>query len=472
MNSFQSEFLDIISGLLVTFIGLISILISLFRLKRREFSLLNFGLFLLIYGVRWLLQTSTIRMLAGLPSPMPYFPFTYLLVIPLAAFLADIFGPGPYRSMRLVFWLTILYAIVAVSYDLFIHRSASTDPEINPMFVVILCMVWGARLILVKGRVDIELHVVRAAVGISLVCTLHDQLVNMQVVPWTLHLEHPGFLLLCLGLAFVAAHHFLSNEKRLLAVEKEIEIARRIQNSNLPSGLASPQGIDIAARYVPMSTVAGDFYDVYVEGNKGLSILVADVSGHGVGAALIGSMLKIAFASQTNNISNPAKILTEINRTLQGKIEQSFVTACCIFIDTAGGMLHYANAGHPAPLVWSKTKNQLHRCSAGGMILGPFPDAAYENAAVEITEGDRIVLYTDGIIEARNRAGEFFEEERLIAFLKERDSDPAGQIAEKLIDHLFHWSGKSRQTSLDDDLTLVIVDVVGESARGRRGTKD
>ncbi len=463
MNSFQSEFLDIASGLLVTFIGLLSILISLFRLKRKEFSLLNFGLFLLIYGVRWLLQTSTMRMLVGFPSPMPYFPFTYLLVIPLAAFLADIFGSGPYRSMRLVFWLTVLYAIVATSYDLFIRQPASTDPGINPVLVVILCIVWGARLIFVKDRVNIELHVVRAAVGISLACTLHDQLVNMHVVPWTLHLEHTGFLLLCLGLAFVAAHHFLSNEKRLLAVEQEIEIARRIQNSNLPSGIFSPSGIDIAARYVPMSIVAGDFYDVYVEGNKGLGILVADVSGHGVGAALIGSMLKIAFTSQMRFVSDPARILTEINRTLQGKIEHSFVTACCVYIDTVNGTLHYANAGHPAPLVWSKSKNQLHRCSASGIILGPFPDAVYENATLELAEGDRVVLYTDGIIEARNRAGEFFEEERLIAFLKERNFEPAGQVADKLIDHLSRWSGKSRQASLDDDLTLVVVDIAAQT---------
>jgi hypothetical protein len=118
MNSLQTDFWDIAGGMLVTFIGLASILISLFRLKRKDFSLLNFGLFFLIYGIRWLLQTSTIRMAMGLPFPMPYFPFTYLLVIPLAAFLVDIFGSGPYHSMRWVFRLTVLYAIVATSIDL------------------------------------------------------------------------------------------------------------------------------------------------------------------------------------------------------------------------------------------------------------------------------------------------------------------------------------------------------------------
>jgi sigma-B regulation protein RsbU (phosphoserine phosphatase) len=463
MNSLQTEFWDMTSGLLVAFIGLASILISLFRLKRKDFSLLNFGLFFLIYGIRWLLQTSTIRALLGFPSPMPYFPFTYLFVIPFAAFLVDILGPGLYNSMRWVFRLIVLYVVVSISMDL-IYGPSSPDPEINPVLVVILCIVTAARIIFAKGRTDVELRVVRAVFGVSLIATMHDQLVNMRVLPWSLHLEHPGFLVLCLGLAFVAAHHFLLNERKLFAVEQEIEIARRIQNSNLPSGLSSPEGIDIAARYVPMSTVAGDFYDVQVSDKKGAGILVADVSGHGVGAALIGSMLKIAFASQARHIADPAKILTEINRTLQGKIEQSFVTACCVYIDTENAKLHYANAGHPPALVWNTSKNRLHRCPATGTILGSFPDAVYANATADFGRGDRLLFYTDGIIEARDGAGEFFGEERLVEFMESHASEPADRVADELIEHLSKWSGKSRRSSLDDDLTLVIVDNVAEPA--------
>jgi len=163
---------------------------------------------------------------------------------------------------------------------------------------------------------------------------------------------------MCFGLGYVAVHHFFSTERKLLAIGKEIEIARRIQRSNLPVNLRSPSGLDIAARYVPMSTVAGDFYDIQIKEQSGVGILIADVSGHGVGAALIGSMLKVAFASQAECVSDPARVLTEINRILHGKIEESFVTACSFFIDIDNRRMLYANAGHPPPLLWKASKKE------------------------------------------------------------------------------------------------------------------
>ena len=227
----------------------------------------------------------------------------------------------------------------------------------------------------------------------TLAYTAIDNLINIRVLPWGANFEHAGFLVLCVGLGFVAAHHFLSNERRLLAIEQEIEIARRIQHSNLPGTLRAPDGLDIAARYVPMSTVAGDFYDIQSKEGSGVGVLIADVSGHGVGAALIGSMLKIAFASQVECLSNPAKVLTEINRILQGKIEESFVTACALFIDIVNGRVLYANAGHPPPLLWRSSKKEVSRLSLGGTILGPFPKSVYENTAVDLAKDDRLILY-------------------------------------------------------------------------------
>ena len=460
VNSLETEFWDIAGGLLITFIGLTAALISVFRIRRRGFSLLNFGLFFLIYGARWLLQSSSVRALAGLPNPLPYFPFTYLLVIPLSAFLVDIFGPGPYQSMRWTFRSTVVYAIIGVVIDL---TGAATlpDPEIHPIVVVIWCIVWGANLLFIKRKTGIELHVTRTVCGISLLSTMNDQLVNMRVLPWDLHMEHAGLLVLCGGVAFVAAHHVFTTEKKLLAVDKEIEIARRIQTANLPSMIATPQCINIAARYIPMSTVAGDFYDIHTAGDRGVGILIADVSGHGVGAALIGSMLKVAFASQSVHIADPARVLAEINIILQGKIEHSFVTACSVFIDVRAGQLRYANAGHPSPLLWKGKARELHRCTVAGTILGPFPDAVYDNATVDIVKGDRLLLHTDGIAEATNSRGEFFGEDRMISFMEENTGTEADRVADQLVGHLSTWSGKGKHKSFDDDITFLLVDVVG-----------
>jgi stage II sporulation SpoE-like protein len=463
MNTLKIDFGDIAAGLFVSSLGLIAVVISLFRLKRKDFSLLNFGLFCSLNGIRWLVETPTMKTLVGFPFTFPYFHglLTYALVIPFSAFLVDIFGRGWYDSMRWVFRSTIVYTVAAIAYDLFRPEPLS-DVSINSTLVVLWCFVWIVNVLFVRRERDTELRVLRIVFLTTLVSITIDNLINRNALPWGVHLEHPGFLVLCIGLGYVAVHHFFSNEKKLLAIEQEIEIARRIQQSNLPVNLRSPGGVDIAARYVPMSTVAGDFYDIKIKEKSGVGILIADVSGHGVGAALIGSMLKIAFASQVEYISNPARVLTEINRILQGKLEQSFVTACFLFIDITNGKIGYASAGHPPPLLWRKSTTEMSRLSLGGLIMGPFPNAIYENTALDIVKGDRLVLYTDGITEASSKTGELFGQDRLEALIKDCSSYSADRAADQFIEHLSNWSGRSLGTSLDDDVTLIIIDVVSE----------
>jgi serine phosphatase RsbU (regulator of sigma subunit) len=211
-----------------------------------------------------------------------------------------------------------------------------------------------------------------------------------------------------------------------------------------------------------MSKVAGDFYDIQIKEKTGVGILIADVSGHGVGAALIGSMLKIAFTSQAEQLSNPARVLSEINRILQGKIEDSFVTACSLFIDTVNGKIIYANAGHPPPILLRRLKKEVYRFPLGGTLLGPFPNSVYENSILDFAKDDRLVLYTDGITETCSKSGELFGEDRLQTLIKESSSNSAEPTADLFIKHLSKWSGRKKGTSLDDDLTLIIIDVVSK----------
>lgn len=463
MDTLRLDFGDIAAGLFVSSLGLIAVVISLFRLRRKDFSLLNFGLFCSLNGTRWLVETPTMKTLVGFPFTFPYFHglLTYALVIPFSAFLVDIFGRGLYDSMRWVFRSTIVYTVAAIAYDL-VRPGPLSDVSINSTLVVLWCFVWIVNVLFVGKERDAELRVLRIVFLTTLVSVAIDNLVKRSALPWGVHLEHPGFLVLCVGLGYVAVHHFFSNERKLLAIEQEVEIARRIQHANLPVNLRSPGGVEIAAKYAPMSTVAGDFYDIKIKEETGVGLLIADVSGHGVGAALIGSMLKIAFASQEESISNPARVLTEINRILQGKLEQSFVTACFLFVDITNGKIWYASAGHPPPVLWRKSTREISRLSQGGLILGPFPNAIYENTALDIVKGDRLVLYTDGITETSSKTGELFGQDRLEALIKDCSSDSADRAADQFIEHLSKWSGRSHGTSLDDDLTLIILDVVSE----------
>jgi phosphoserine phosphatase RsbU/P len=458
MNTLSRDFPDIATALFIFSAGLVAIAISLFRLKTKDFSILNFGLFCTIYGFRWLIETPSIQLMPGFPFTNPYFNtlLTYLMVIPFALFFMNIFGRGVYSSIIWTFRSSVVYLICAVIYDLFFARSISLG--INPFVVLIWGLVLLINIFFIKRQAQIEVLVMRIVLLFCVAGITNDNLVNLRILPWTILITNPCILILCIGLGFVAVHHFFANEKKLISIQQEIEIARQIQNSNIPTNLQPPAGISIAARYVPMSTVAGDFYDIMIKENTGTGILIADVCGHGIGAALIGSMLKIAFASQSDHLEDPARVLTEINRILQGKIENSFVTAAYFFIHSGNRKLTYSLAGHPPQLLLKKSANEIISLTNGGTILGPFPDPEYENTELDISKDDRLVLFTDGIIETTNSAGTLFGDKLLESFFNEHSNNSAEQTSDQFLKYLSGWSGKLN-TSFDDDLTLLIIDI-------------
>src|SRR3954451_2591141 len=167
--------------------------------------------------------------------------------------------------------------------------------------------------------------------------------------------------------------------QQLFTLQKELETARQIQLSILPREIPQIQGLDIAARYIPMTSVAGDFYDFIVVDDKHIGILVADVSGHGMPAALIASMLKIALAAQCQNAADPAQVLSGLNQTLCGKFEHHYVTAAYVFVDLAKKTLTYAGAGHPPVLSWNTASPGVREILENGLFLGKFPWATYSS---------------------------------------------------------------------------------------------
>src|SRR5260221_5073400 len=124
----------------------------------------------------------------------------------------------------------------------------------------------------------------------------------------------------------------LGKQEGLLEINKELQLANQTQSSILPREVPRLAGLEIVARYIPMSAVAGDFYDFLVVDDRRIGILVADVTGHGVPAALIASMLKVAFAGQTAHAEDPARVLAGLNRALCGKFEEHFVTSAYDFV--------------------------------------------------------------------------------------------------------------------------------------------
>jgi phosphoserine phosphatase RsbU/P len=247
--------------------------------------------------------------------------------------------------------------------------------------------------------------------------------------------------------------------QQLLAIQNELETARQIQLSILPSEIPKIEGLDIAARYVPMTSVAGDFYDFIVVDEKHIGILVADVSGHGMPAALIASMLKIALSAQGAHAADPAQVLAGLNQTLCGKFQYQYVTAAYLFVDMQKRTLIYAGAGHTPLLLWGGSSKGVRDVTENGLVLGKFPFATYSSVELPLTAGDRALLYTDGISETTNLAGVQFGIDCFKQFLGTEQSTSADQFADRLLEELSRWSARGSAEDLDDDITMVAIHV-------------
>jgi serine phosphatase RsbU (regulator of sigma subunit) len=247
--------------------------------------------------------------------------------------------------------------------------------------------------------------------------------------------------------------------QQLLAIQKELETARLIQQSILPESVPQTAGLDIAARYVPMTAVAGDFYDFIAIDCKRVGILVADVSGHGMPAALIASMLKIALAAQADHAADPARVLQGLNQALCGKFQHHYVTAAYAFVDMEKSTLTYAGAGHPPLLLWGARSGEVRDIAENGLFLGKFNFATYSSVEVPLKPGDWGLLYTDGIPETTNVSQVEFGTERFRQFLVAERNKSADQFADRLLEELSRWSAHRQGEDLDDDITMVVIHV-------------
>jgi sigma-B regulation protein RsbU (phosphoserine phosphatase) len=197
--------------------------------------------------------------------------------------------------------------------------------------------------------------------------------------------------------------------------QRELHEALRIQRKLLPASMPQIDGVELATAWQPASGVGGDCFDAIAFGRTKLAVSIADVVGKGIPAALLMSNLQATVRAFATGAEQPAELCQQVNRVLCGHIaEGRFISFCYCVIDTEEGTLRYCNAGHyPGMLV--RADGSVDRLTAGGAVLGVLPAGTYEPGQLTIHSGDRLVLYTDGITEARNDADEEFGEDRLRA---------------------------------------------------------
>jgi phosphoserine phosphatase RsbU/P len=189
---------------------------------------------------------------------------------------------------------------------------------------------------------------------------------------------------------------------------------------------------------------------------------VADVTGHGVPAALIASMLKVAFAAQAAHAHDSAQVLSGLNRAICGKFEEYFVTAAYLFVDLEQRLLRYSAAGHPPMLLAARNADAVQRIEENGVMLGMFPEAEYTYLEIQCGQGERCLLYTDGVFEAHNAAQQEYGEVRCGEFLKSHRELPADELADALLADVASFSGHDSAGTQEDDITLVVLDIQQE----------
>ncbi len=235
--------------------------------------------------------------------------------------------------------------------------------------------------------------------------------------------------------------------------QRELEEALRIQRKLLPASLPQIDGCEISTSWQPASGVGGDCFDVIGFGRSRLALSIADVVGKGIPAALLMSNLQAAVRAFATEAAQPAELCQQVNRILCGNIaEGRFISFFYCTFDNDVGALTFSNAGHYPPIL-IRADGSVERLVPGGPVMGVFPDASYEQGRVAIGAGDRLVLFTDGITEARDTADAEFGEERLLALAVENRGCSAPALQARLAEAVAAFTGGSFQ----DDATLIVL---------------
>jgi len=248
----------------------------------------------------------------------------------------------------------------------------------------------------------------------------------------------------------------IEEERAKQRIEEELDVARRIQHSLMPRHLPEQGWFVVCGSSESSHQVGGDYYDVVAIGPETWSLVVADVSGKGVSSALLASFLQGAFLSASSTTDIP-EVLSRINTFLSDRSEHGkYATMFYSKLDSAG-RLTYANAGHCAPLLVRIT-GQIEKLESTSMPVGLVPGASFALEHRDLQPGDRIVLYTDGVTEAQNDAGEFFGRKRLREAVQSAGGADCAELHATIQKAILDFTAGAEQA---DDLTLVVVEYRG-----------
>ncbi len=236
--------------------------------------------------------------------------------------------------------------------------------------------------------------------------------------------------------------------QRRAEIEQELLLARDIQQGLLLEAVPRLPGWEISAVSLPARDLGGDLYDFLALGGAWRGIMIGDVSGKGLPAALRMAVARTVFRHDARRGDGPAATLAAVNRSVISEIPQGMITMLYALLDTQAGVLRFANAGHNYPVIVNGTVDEIE---LSGMPLGVDGDSEYNEACTVIAPGTLVLLYTDGVVEAEDARGELYGYERLTALLADHAPARPRTLVARLLQELRSWNGGGQA----DDVTLV-----------------
>jgi len=458
----RSDVTGIMLGTVFVFMGLAACALAAVRGRGGVRILVWFGIFSTMYGVRLLAEVPAgfhvLPQSVWFSRPYAIAIITYLILVPALLFWLELSLGALRRLLQGLVVAALVVGIVGVC-SAFIAKSPYEFIAFNN--VVAIVFILGLAVANAVPRLAKKFLVITSPVSVIstmvlAVAVLHANLRTFLRLPAYSFFEPIAFAVFVLTLGWIAAEKIFADERRLLAVENELAIAREIQTSILPNSVPDLDRLIVSAVYRPMTAVAGDFYEFVLMDRNRTGFLVADVSGHGVPAALIAGMIKVAMQSVVPCASVPPEVLRGLNRILSGQLHGQFVSAAYLWLDTEKRKALYSAAGHPPLLRWRD--GRLERIESNGLLFGVMPEADFPVCDMPINPGDRFLLYTDGVTEPENANGDSFGDRQLEQVVRDNRSRPASDLADQLLSEINRWQPPS--TTQQDDITLIVIDVV------------
>ncbi len=268
--------------------------------------------------------------------------------------------------------------------------------------------------------------------------------------------QHPGFATRVMAVISTRLHRRTEIELKKRSLERELAIGRKMQLSLLPHSTPEIPGWEFATHYQSAWQVGGDFYDFIVrddDPNK-LCLVIADVTGKGVPSALLMAVARTLLRAETRKGQSAADVVQRVNEVIiNDNRSPLFLSTLYAILNVETGMLQYASAGHDPPLCLRHTTQEIEVLPAEGFLLGAFSGVSFAEQEAALAAGDVLLLYTDGVTEARDENGRFFGEARLRAAILASVDSSAQEIVSGVVTAVQNFTGTATQS---DDLTLLV----------------